>query len=206
MNLRLVFAVLLMLTVFGGSVARATPVTYYFGGTLTSASGTLAPLLDTEFSGVLFYDPAWPYHGSPGGMQDYSMPAGAISVSLMSGVVVSDAAASGATVVNWPGDSFDYVLLSATSSSPTATSIHLYFRGPTGTISGLDLPPSLADLNTWDTEYFSVGYVSGSAFGNVSGSLTRLTTDAQPVPDPGSTLLLFGTGLAGLGAWRRRWQ
>jgi hypothetical protein len=27
-----------------------------------------------------------------------------------------------------------------------------------------------------------------------------------PVPDPSSTLLLFGMGLVGLRAWRKRWQ
>jgi len=28
----------------------------------------------------------------------------------------------------------------------------------------------------------------------------------EPVPEPGSMLLLLGMGLAGLAAWRRRWQ
>jgi hypothetical protein len=31
-------------------------------------------------------------------------------------------------------------------------------------------------------------------------------TGPLPIPDPGSTMLLFGIGLVGLGAWRRRWR
>ena len=32
------------------------------------------------------------------------------------------------------------------------------------------------------------------------------SANGAQVPDPGSTLLLLGIGLAGLGAWRKRWQ
>jgi hypothetical protein len=53
------------------------------------------------------------------------------------------------------------------------------------------------------------------AFGARTGGFTdnhwiddlSITTSTQtPVPDPGSTLLLFGMGLVGLRAWRKRWQ
>ena len=189
-----------ILTLVGGAVAQASPITYAFSGTFTAAGGAFAALLNTEFSGVLLYDSDWPLYSVSADVQEYSMPAGAISVSLVNGVVVSDTAPAGAAVIPMPAGGIEYLLFDVPSASPTATSISFYFRGPTGALGGLDLPPSLPGLDTWDTEWFRVSGSSGSA----EGSLISLTTDAVAVPEPGSTLLLVGMGLVGLGVCRKR--
>lgn len=54
-------------------------------------------------------------------------------------------------------------------------------------------------LSSYDDEWHSS---PGADFGvRILGE-----TAQTAVPDPGSSLLLFGIGIAGLGAWRKRWQ
>jgi hypothetical protein len=63
----------------------------------------------------------------------------------------------------------------------------------------------------WDNQRIDVGADYGRwpdpvTYGTIGRAGGSWSIDAQGVPDPGSTLLLFGTGLVGLRAWRKRRQ
>ena len=68
----------------------------------------------------------------------------------------------------------------------------------------INLGPHLGLLTGYDTVSFRP-WTTGSMIGD--GWIldyTQLTLHTRAVPDPGSTLLLFGIGLVGLRAWRKR--
>ena len=78
-------ALVLALSVFGGSAVEASPITYYFSGTVAAAFGLIAPLAHTQFYGELIYNAAWP---TDDGLT-FRVPAGAFSVTTANGKSVS---------------------------------------------------------------------------------------------------------------------
>ena len=165
-------------------------------------------MLNTNFAGVLLYDPAWPLYSSTGGyLAQYSTPAGVISVALV-GVMLSDARTPGVDVLagSYPFPQLN--IFGHVTGAPTLYSMSLGFSlGAIGTVPSLSLPASLPGLPNYDPNLPSLlsprpcGYATP---GQSYGRLTFFTTDLAgcgyptPVPEPGTRLLL-GTGLA---PWR----
>ena len=64
-------------------------------------------------------------------------------------------------------------------------------------------PCTIAPVYNFPTKGFYVGVADAAGYAAAIGEKVEIVTT---VPDLGSTLLLLGMGLVGLGAWRRRWQ
>jgi len=215
MNRRLVWAVFLTIMVFGGSVARASPITYYFAGTFDFAYAPYAAYLNTAFSGELIYDPTWSSVSSGTYSSTYAVPAGALTLSLVDVNVVSTGGSM--NVEDGPGMEvmvlWGPISVTPTSGSPPAASqfgLNLLCTSgncSTTALTSTALPSTLPELEALGNPFFH--YQPTSITSGAQGRLDCFTSDpggcgGTSVPDPASSLLLLGIGLAGLTAWRRQ--
>ncbi len=106
-----------------------------------------------------------------------------------------------------------YGFTSVSEPASTKYSMIWYFTGVTSTphnySSGVITDAALVDLLAaqWQTTWVGFGIDPDCHFGDSGLRLTVNTESIEPptVPEPAS-LLLFGTGLVGLRAWRKRRQ
>jgi hypothetical protein len=200
------------------AAASAAPTTYYFGGNVGSASGTLATLAGRSFSGRLLYDPAAAVSYTGVNFQDFVAPDAAIAFSI-----AGDSTSSGAGVHEvitdvslWfplRGDVLRTYTHTAGGSGVLAGNIFLslYQNIDLHVLASLDLPAALLDLD--DPRLIRMGFVMSTVTdtyagaGYVDAAVSCLGTrlgdcgSGTPVPEPG-TLALVAAGL--IAARRRR--
>ena len=163
-----VLALVLALSAFGGSAVEASPITYYFSGTVAYAFGSLDPLTGTPFYGQLLYDPAWPTND---GLK-YSIPAGAFSLTTANGKSVSTPGFVFAGIWGISTDMgmwFDPVFDG--SSALGAASFAL--RGPSGSSPGGSSPPPLPSDLTGFSFYHSLRLSGRETPGAHGGGVRR---------------------------------
>ena len=221
MNRRLLFAVFLAFTVVSGSVAKASPITYYVAGTFDFAYNAYAPYLNTRWTGQILYDPAWPLGSSSIYEAGYTMPAGAITLSLVDANVVSTGGSW--AIGNYPvtGAYSEYmylgtgVIVTPTSGTPPVApllGINLIDgRCGTDVLSSTALPATLPPLGSLCNPFIHYGesYYPGTNW--AEGWIDCLSSEpgvcggGSSVPETGGFLMAV-TGLLWLKMLRRHWR
>ena len=187
------FAIAVVFVALCAPVAEAGPIHY----TITFAGGPILPA-----SGSFDYDAAAPQFTDF--VVDWDGWTFDLTGSANSPFISEDDAADpwfqGTT-----GAAASFLLLSGCSSSP-CNGWTVYWAAsrdtsqPGGRFEFMAFGPESQIINVWDQ------WSQDVIWGTPDSANGSWSIDAQGVPDPGSTLLLFGIGLVGLGAWRRRWQ
>ena len=211
------------LTVLFGLAGRslATPVTYSFSGNIVGTAGLSAFNLGDTISGTFTYDPAATdtVPGDPN-VGIYNQPY-SLNMSVNSGAYLATAGQHESIVLNDSTtksfgktvDSFDAFSSKLRGGTPSGAMVDglelidmgLIFLDYTHTLYTDDSLPTSLSLASFDSLQFRLGFgpsAPGSLPTNVViGTISTL----QTVPEP-STLLLLGSGLAGLGFVRRRFK
>ena len=195
-----------------GTISSADPITYRFGGTVTTAAdmgGLVAP--GESWTLIASYDETSPVPAGPG--TEYPL-IGNVAVSFSGGL--SGTFASGALHVQ-NGDFFRD-LLQFQLRSPTFPPVGSNTFGggafsledSHATAISSEMPPTVIDPSQWDSILFVLQW--SSSFDpsrdppfidpSIHGNVTSASVNAS-VPESGSTLLLLLLGLAGLTSFRR---
>jgi hypothetical protein len=195
-----------------GTISSAGPITYSFGGTVTTAAdmgGLVAP--GESWTLIASYDGTSPVPAGPG--TEYPL-IGNVEVSFSGGL--SGTFASGALHVQ--NDDFSRDLLQFQLGSPTFPPVgsNAFFGGAffledsNATAISSEMPPTVIDPSQWDSILFSLRWNSSFDPSRdppfidpaIRGNVTSASVNAS-VPESGSTLLLLLLGLAGLTSFRR---
>lgn len=208
--------VLFMLTIlmsFSG-ISLATPTTWYFEGTIDSVDSNLSAYFSTGelFSSVITFEPTVDIDPDPDegayfiestvttfGSYNFSanVPT-AGSVQLRNGVG-SDTLSAGYAYHPYP------FYLPSSAWALLSTGISLTDIEGTA-LSSQSIPASLPSLSLFEANSFTLHFETPAWISAwVSGTVTSMSTTANVpgVPEP-TTMLLFGTGIAGLAAVGRR--
>lgn len=210
---------LLTLAMWGSGLVYAAPVTYYFGGTLTSVDNVLSPHLSAgaPFSGSFTFDSNSP-DSNPNPSVGIYTPAPAFSLNI-NGILFSTTGSAGSIQVDNVSFSGARFSASAAISGPDlnnyqASGILLDFQDFDATAFVDDALP-LGGLNLADFESarLILVFIQSPAgdpllpgvirpIGSL-GYISLTAPNATSIPEP-NTLTLFGLALAGLAALRRR--
>jgi hypothetical protein len=205
--------------------ANATVITRYFGGTITSQTGTGGDIpIGTAFQGSLTYDDTTAHCGCADSQhRDYNLsPPGFIQLTIGSGLYDIQVTNVGAEVENnyTLGGTHDGAFFWSNAMTVTGSGIHTVFSDPsnpllqwnkagTSPITDANSLVNLAaelDLAGWVGGFAGVHINLQSAGTVLHGSFTSFT-DTPPegsgVPEP-VTLGVTGLTLAGLGVARYR--
>ena len=212
-----------------GPPAQAAPITFDFGGTVTSVDPALAGsfAVSQSLTGSFTYE-STSLPSSPGGgnyftaLTALSFTVGTYSASFL-GPLPPPSQDLKISVINLPGlDIFNVsaVTTDGLTGPPAAgfafSGFFFSLQDNTGTVfSSTALPTSLS-LSSFDFPVFTLEFLDldDNEFA-VEGTVTSLTLvpptgggnggngGAPPIPEP-STVVLLGSGLAGLAVWKRR--
>jgi len=190
---------------------KATPVIFNFSGTITGVTDN-NNLLDGSiivgdtYSGMLSYDSSLPDTVSDPTVYSSGSLSSSVTGVVTAGNYVFTGGSGTIDLQNKSSDSLLF-LLPYTSTPPInlgsnpGRAIFLRFLDSSGTVFPNDSLPTNLDLNNFTSVGLQLFGDSGP--GNPLFSVSGDTNSLNAIPEP-STMLLFGTGLAGLGLWRYR--
>jgi hypothetical protein len=205
---KLLLVLVLATGVFAPASAQATPIilgAISISGTMVPVNGAtgVATALISATALDFTVGSSTPTPGVPGAIQVQTRSGDLAVIPYLASGTIKDLSLTGASfgtnylaplstdfqlIING-ANTFSFDLLSLSISKQTADVITLYGTG-TMNLTGFAPTPGIF-------------LYSGQG---VAGSYSFSATDAVPVPDPGSSLVLFGMGLVGLVGAARRWR
>jgi hypothetical protein len=177
-------------SVFGSGASGSTSITYGSGAntvtlTFTGVNNTLSnPLTPTNNSGAFL---------TSFGQIQVTVTGSGATITPTQFILRGSQTSPSAGTFGWSA------ILSGTITPDSSTAV-LHFN--TSTFSIVRLPPGPYDMMVYTLDFVGSGVIN-IAPPSVNGGVTGINGTVGPVPEPG-TILLLGTGLAGLAAGARR--